>query len=70
MARKRNALTHPKESEYDPRHGIQSLLVNFARCAPSRFCWDGYRRGQGLGVFEIRVCFFKRPRRRALCVRI
>jgi hypothetical protein len=29
-----------------------------------------YRRGQGLGVFEIRVCFFKHLRKGALCVRI
>jgi hypothetical protein len=32
MARKRNTLTHPKDSEYDPLQRIQSLLANFARC--------------------------------------
>jgi hypothetical protein len=121
MARKRNTLTHPKESEYDPRESIQSLLMTLRGVSPSgpvsmamrlsenahllryprpsslrrtsmytsflgisealqldifhqplrRLFFDSfYRRGQGLGVFEIRVCFFKHLRKGALCVRI
>ena len=40
MAGERNTLTRPKESEYDPRHSIQSLLMNFARCVPFRSCFS------------------------------
>ena len=55
VANNRNSLTHPEESEYDPRQRIQSLLVNFARFAAFGSCKDDYGRGRGLVVFHISV---------------